>query len=185
MVGSKGRGSNMTALVKACRSGQVPAEVSVVIASGAGSDAEKAAIDLGVPTAVVTPGDRYGERLVEALEGCDWLCLAGFLRILPGEVLQKFPDRVLNIHPSLLPKFGGKGMYGHHVHEAVLAAGETESGCTVHFVNERYDEGAVLLQKRCPVEPDDSAETLAAKVLKLEHQAFAEALSKVIHERSC
>ena len=76
-------------------------------------------------------------------------------------------------------------MYGHHVHEAVLAAGETESGCTVHFVNERYDEGAVLLQKRCPVEPDDSAETLAAKVLKLEHQAFAEALSKVIHERSC
>jgi phosphoribosylglycinamide formyltransferase-1 len=104
--------------------------------------------------------------------------------VLPLEVLSLFPNRVLNIHPALLPKFGGKGMYGHHVHEAVLAAGEAESGCSVHFVNERYDEGAVILQKVCPVLPDDTPDTLAARVLVLEHQAYPEALAKVIRDRS-
>jgi phosphoribosylglycinamide formyltransferase-1 len=184
IVGSKGRGSNMAALVKACQSGLVPAEVVLVVASGHGSDAEKTAQDLGVPTLVVPAGENYGERLSSTLKDCDWLCLAGFLRILPGEVLKLFPDRVLNIHPSLLPKFGGKGMYGHHVHEAVLAAGERESGCTVHYVNEHYDDGKIILQKRCVVEPGDTPETLAARVLVLEHKAYPEALAKVIDERS-
>lgn len=172
----------MAALVRACREGTVPAEVSLVVASGANSGAEAVARELGVETAVVLPGDAYGERLVQALGACDWVCLAGFLRILPREVLERFPNRVLNIHPSLLPKFGGKGMFGHHVHEAVLTAGETESGCTVHYVNEKYDDGAVILQRSCAVMPDDTPDTLADRVLKLEHQLYAEALAKVIRE---
>jgi formyltetrahydrofolate-dependent phosphoribosylglycinamide formyltransferase len=185
MVGSKGRGSNMSALVAACREGKVPAEVALVVASGSNSDAEKVAQGLGIPSCVVLPGERYGERLAEALIGCEWLCLAGFLRILPAEVLAQFPNRVLNIHPSLLPKFGGKGMYGHHVHEAVIAAGESESGCTVHFVNEKYDDGAIILQRKVSLEAGETPESLAAKVLKLEHELYAEALTKVIHDRSC
>lgn len=95
-----------------------------------------------------------------------------------------FPDRVLNIHPSLLPKYGGKGMYGIRVHEAVLAAGDSESGCTVHLVNEVYDDGAVLVQLRCPVEPGDTPETLAARVLECEKQAFPMAINKVLDGRT-
>jgi len=184
LVGPKGRGSNMAAIVRACQSGLVPATVAVVIAPLSGTQAEATATELGVPVASVAPGEEYGARLIQALGDCEWLCLAGFLRILPIEVLNHFPDQVLNIHPSLPPKFGGKGMYGHHVHEAVLAAGESVSGCSVHLVNEKYDDGAVILQKSCPVEPGDTPETLAARVLKLEHQAYPEALAKVILERT-
>jgi len=183
MVGPRGRGSNMAALIQACRRGDVPAEVAVVIAPADGSEALALATSLGVETRVVPPGESYGERLLEVLADSDWLCLAGFLRILPKEVLDAFRDRVLNIHPSLLPKFGGKGMYGHHVHEAVIEAGESESGCTVHLVNEQYDDGAIVLEKRCPVLSDDTPETLAARVLTLEHVAYAEALAKVIYDR--
>jgi formyltetrahydrofolate-dependent phosphoribosylglycinamide formyltransferase len=184
MVGPRGRGSNMRALIEACLDGTVPAHVGVVIAPASNTNAETTAVSLGVRTQVVPPGDGYGERLLAALDSSDWLCLAGFLRILPKDVLDRFPNRVLNIHPSLLPKFGGKGMYGHHVHEAVLAAGETQSGCTVHFVNERYDDGAIVLRKVCPVLPDDSPDTLAARILVLEHQAYPEALAQVIRDRS-
>ena len=174
----------MAAIVRACQSGLVPASVAVVIAPVVGTQAEVTATALGVPVTVVAPGDEYGGRLINALDGCEWLCLAGFLRILPAEVLNHLPDRVLNIHPSLLPKFGGKGMYGHHVHEAVLAAGEDQSGCSVHLVNEKYDDGAVILQKSCPVEPGDTPDTLAARVLKLEHETYPEALAKVIFEQT-
>ena len=185
MVGPHGRGSNMASIVRACQRGDVPGEVRIVVPSGPDSGAESVAKDLGISTQVVLPGDEYGQRLLEALKGCEWLCLAGYLRFLPTEVLQQFPRRVLNIHPSLLPKFGGKGMYGKRVHEAVIKAGEKESGCTVHIVTERYDEGPIVLQKVCPVLPNDSAEALAERVLKLEHQAFPEALTKVILDRSC
>jgi phosphoribosylglycinamide formyltransferase-1 len=184
MVGPHGRGSNMAAIVRACQRGEVPGTVLVVVPSGPNSGAESVAQELRVRTEVVLPGDEYASRLLGALKGCEWLCLAGYLRILPTEVLAHFSNRVLNIHPSLLPKFGGKGMYGRRVHEAVLAAGATESGCSVHIVTEVYDDGPVILQKSCPVLPDDSAETLAERVLKLEHLAYPEALAKVIYDRS-
>ena len=100
--------------------------------------------------------------------------------LLPQEVVRRYEGRILNIHPALLPKYGGKGMYGIHVHEAVIAAGEKESGCSIHFVNERYDEGAVLLQKKCPVLPDDTPESLAERVLDLEHTAYPEALKMLV-----
>lgn len=100
----------------------------------------------------------------------DWVVLAGFLWLVPADFVAAYRGRILNIHPSLLPKFGGKGMHGSHVHEAVLAAGERESGITIHLVDERYDEGAPLLQARCPVRPTDTPATLAARVLQLEHR---------------
>ena len=114
--------------------------------------------------------------------GVKWICLAGYTRLLPKEVLDAYQNHVLNIHPALLPKYGGKGMYGMNVHVTVLGSGDLESGCTVHFVSEQYDEGAIILQRRVPVLPDDTPETLAHRVLEQEHIAYAEALAKVIHD---
>ncbi len=176
----------MRALAEACASGAVKAVVGVVVAPADGSRAVTTARELGL-TVEILPSKHpdYARRLLGVLRdaGVEWVCLAGYMRLLPIEVLQAFPDRVLNIHPALLPKFGGKGMYGMHVHEAVLSSGETESGCTVHLVNERYDEGRIVLQKRCPVEPGDTPEALAARVLDLEHVAYPEALALVIGDR--
>jgi len=171
----------MAAIIRACQSGEVPATVQIVVAPKEGLNALETARSLGVPVAVVSPDqDGYGERLAEALRGCDVVCLAGYLRLLPSQVLEQFPGKVLNVHPALLPRFGGKGMYGIRVHEAVLAAGETVSGATVHLVDERYDEGQVLVQLRCPVLPNDNPETLAARVLKEEHAAYVQALRKLL-----
>ncbi|AIE85561.1 phosphoribosylglycinamide formyltransferase [Fimbriimonas ginsengisoli] len=183
LVGPRGRGSNMAALARACAEGRLDADVKRVVAASAEAPALGVAREMGLPTAVVAPGEHYTEELLGAFAGCDVLCLAGFLRLIPDAVLHSFPKGVLNIHPSLLPKFGGKGMYGLRVHKAVLEAGELESGCTVHLVTSEYDEGPVVLQKRCPVEPGDTPETLAARVLKLEHQAFPEAVAMVLRGR--
>jgi len=136
---------------------------------------------MGLDVAIVPPTEEgYGTAMKDALAGCDWVCLAGYLRLLPVEVLRAFPGRILNIHPALLPKFGGKGMYGSRVHEAVLNAGETESGATVHFVNERYDEGEIVVQFKCPVLKKDTPQTLAGRVLALEHGAYVRALKQLL-----
>lgn len=111
----------------------------------------------------------------------DWIILAGYLRLIPTELVQAFPDRMINLHPALLPKFGGKGMYGHHVHEAVIEAGEKESGITIHFVNAQYDKGAILAQFRCHVSPDDTPTTLYQnKIQYLEHNYFPVVVEKTI-----
>lgn len=180
LVGAKGRGSNMAALLAACAEDTIPAAACRVVAPREGTEA--AANASGVEVAVVEPGEGYGARLVEALVGATIVCLAGFTRLLPSDVLWAFPGRVLNIHPSLLPRHGGPGMYGLRVHEAVLAAGDAESGCTVHYVTERYDEGGIVLQARCAVHEGDTPETLAARVLTLEHQTYPEAVRRVLTE---
>ena len=177
LVGAKGRGSNMAALLSAC-GGAIPALPYRVVAPREGTDAAMNAGETAVD--VVLPGERYGERLRAALEGATVVCLAGFTRLLPSEVLAAFPGRVLNVHPSLLPRHGGPGMYGLRVHEAALAAGDAESGCTVHHVTERYDEGGIVMQARCPVLADDTPESLAARVLELEHRVYPQAVSRVI-----
>lgn len=110
------------------------------------------------------------QSLIEREFRPDLIVLAGFLWLVPAGLVMAYAGRILNIHPSLLPKFGGRGMHGHHVHEAVLAARETESGMTIHLVNEHYDDGATLFQARCPVRPADTPTTLAARVLTLEHR---------------
>lgn len=110
----------------------------------------------------------------------DLVVLAGFLRLIPAAVVQAFPDRIVNIHPALLPKFGGKGMYGDRVHAAVIAAGETESGITIHKVNEHYDEGEHLFQAKCPVVPSDTPETLAARIHALEHVHYPQVVEQLV-----
>lgn len=129
------------------------------------------------------PVESYAARLIDALEGIDWVCLAGFMRLVPSSVISKFPKRMLNIHPALLPKFGGKGMFGIHVHEAVIAAKEKESGCTVHYVSENYDEGEIILRAKCSVLASDTPATLAERVLSLEHMTYFRALQRAIEER--
>lgn len=180
IVGAKGRGSNMAALARHIEADS-ELEIVNVIAPKPDAPALQTAKDLGLETVVVPYGETFESDLLEALKDVDWICLAGFLRHLPPAAVHRWNGRILNIHPALLPKFGGKGMYGMHVHEAVIAAGETESGCSVHFVTEEYDEGDVYMQAKCPVLPDDTPETLAARVLALEHETYYKALKAAIH----
>lgn len=122
------------------------------------------------------------DRITQLLQqqGIDLIVLAGFMWLMPAGLVQAFPDRIVNIHPALLPKFGGKGMYGHFVHEAVVAAQETESGITIHFVNEHYDEGAPIFQAHCPVVPTDTPDDVARKVQALEHDHYPRVVAEVL-----
>jgi len=113
----------------------------------------------------------------------DFVVLAGFLLLVPQKLIRAFPDAIVNIHPALLPKFGGKGMYGRHVHEAVIAAQERESGITIHFVNEKYDDGAHILQSTCPITENDTPDTLAEKIHQLEYEYFPKAIERVVNKK--
>jgi phosphoribosylglycinamide formyltransferase-1 len=122
-----------------------------------------------------------GEVLAFLLENkIDFIVLAGFLLKIPDIIIRAYPYKILNIHPALLPKFGGKGMYGSHVHEAVVANRETESGITIHYVNENYDEGQIVFQAKCEVLPTDTPEDVAVKVHELEYRYFPEVIKKII-----
>lgn len=156
--------------------------VAVVIASRASAGVIKRVEHLHVPCRVVTSaGFASGEALQVLQEyKTDFVVLAGFLLRIPDAILHAYPKRMVNIHPSLLPKFGGKGMYGIHVHEAVLKAGEEESGITIQYINERYDEGDYIFQARCPVLPDDTPEALAERVHQLEYQYYPEVIEKLV-----
>lgn len=128
----------------------------------------------------------YTDQIIDFLktEKVDMLVLAGFLLKVPEALIRAYPDRIINIHPALLPKFGGKGMYGMHVHRAVIEAGEKESGITVHYVNEEYDKGRSILQVKCLVESGETPESLSAKIQELEHHYFPKAVDKAIAEIS-
>ena len=127
-----------------------------------------------VPSYVFKKSDFENGKVTEFLreKAIDFIVLAGFLLKIPENLLKAYPDKIINIHPALLPKFGGKGMYGSHIHEAVVASGEKESGITIHYVNENYDEGQIIFQARCPVLPADSPDDVAAKVHALEYEFF-------------
>lgn len=181
LIGPKGRGSNMLALAARIKlDDSMVVQKVVTPRSDAPGALAALAEGLRVETVPYLDAVPYEERLAAELADCDWVCLAGYMKLLPSSVLSSHQGRILNIHPALLPKFGGKGMYGMHVHEAVIAAGETESGCTIHFVSAEYDEGEIILQARCRVEIDDSPEELAARVLRLEHETYYRALKKVV-----
>jgi phosphoribosylglycinamide formyltransferase-1 len=113
----------------------------------------------------------------------DFVVLAGFLLLIPQKLIRAFPDAIINIHPALLPKFGGKGMYGNYVHEAVIAAEEKESGITIHFVNEKYDDGVPILQATCPIAEHDTSDTLAKKIHQLEYEHFPKTIERVLLQR--
>lgn len=168
-----GGGRTLQNLLDRIADGRLAAEVVAVVSDREGAFGIERAARAGVPTLVSGDADAVYAFLRE--RQVELVCLAGYLRLLP--IAEDFRGRVLNIHPALLPKFGGKGFYGDRVHRAVLEAGETESGCTVHHADDRYDEGAIVLQKRVPVLPDDTAETLAARVFQAECEAYPKAIS--------
>ena len=147
-------------------------EVVLVVSNKATAGGLTMAAERGIPTLVVRRADwKQGEELLRGLRGfaVDLIVLAGFLWLIPPYLVKAFPNKIINIHPALLPKYGGKGMYGRHVHEAVRAAGEVESGITIHYVNERYDEGNIIYQAAVRLDPEDTAEQIAERVLRLEH----------------
>jgi phosphoribosylglycinamide formyltransferase 1 len=168
-VAISGRGSNLEALLRALDA-TAPAQIALVL-----SDREAAGLALArerkIPAEVLSNATdaRAWLSLLERFR-IDLVVLAGFLKLVPREVIAAYRGRILNIHPALLPAFGGKGMFGHRVHEAVLASGAHETGATVHLVDEAYDHGATLAQARVPVLPGDTPELLAQRVLELEHR---------------
>lgn len=183
LVGTKGRGSNMANLIEAGRDGRMNAQVALVVSPQHSTPAVEKAHQLNTPVKVHGYKDPdYATDLLNTLEAhqIDIVCLAGYMTLLPTVVLNRFPERVLNIHPALLPKFGGKGMYGMRVHTAVLEAAEETSGCTVHYVTEEYDEGAPIIQLEVDVHQDDTPETLAARVNEAEMKAYPQAVNTVL-----
>ena len=192
-----GGGTNLQTLIdyEAEHKVDCPYEIVVVISDHKDAFALERAQKAGIPTAVTSPFSVMGKDVAQnatrdekrlavsnaMLEYCQKygaqiIVEAGCLTVLSGDILKNYANRIINLHPALLPKFGGVGMWGHHVHEAVLAAGETESGCTVHLVNEVCDGGEILLQKKVPVLPDDTPETLYARIAPKEHEALLEGL---------
>jgi phosphoribosylglycinamide formyltransferase-1 len=169
-VAISGRGSNLEALLQALGPG-APAEVVLVVGDRSEADGLKLARDRGVPVEVLTnPTEAAGWLRLLGRYRADLVVLAGYLQLVPAPVIEAYRGRIINIHPALLPSFGGKGMYGLRVHRAVLASGARETGATVHLVDEVYDRGAVLAQARVPILPGDTPERLAARVLETEHR---------------
>jgi formyltetrahydrofolate-dependent phosphoribosylglycinamide formyltransferase len=175
-VAVSGRGSNLLALLRSLGPG-APARVVLVLSDRPGAGALERAREHRVPAEVLSDPTDAAEWLTKLeRHRTELLVLAGYLKLVPAPVITRFRDRILNIHPALLPAFGGKGMYGHRVHQAVLASGAKESGATVHLVDEAYDRGPVLGQVRVPVLPDDTPDRLAARVLEVEHRLLPAAV---------
>lgn len=178
---ASGSGSNAQRLAEHFK-GHPTAEVVLIGCDQPGAGVLQRAWDLHVPSFLFNGAQLRDGTLLRELQGqrIDLVVLAGFMRLIPADMVRAFPDRIVNIHPALLPKYGGKGMYGHHVHEAVIAAREQESGITIHLVNERYDEGEHLFQASCPVLPDDTPDTLAARIHALEHAHYPQVVDSLI-----
>ncbi len=176
-----GGGTTMVNLQQRIERAALDARIVHVVASNAGAGGIDKANAMHLPVTVVARRQFHStEAFSEAVfgvvrdAGAELVVLAGFLSLL--KIPDDYAHRVMNIHPALLPKFGGQGMYGRHVHEAVLAAGETESGCTVHFADNQYDHGPIILQRTCEVKPDDTPDTLAERVMAEERIAYPQAI---------
>jgi phosphoribosylglycinamide formyltransferase-1 len=186
---ASGRGSNVRALIRGIASKNIPADIVLVISNNSSAGVLDIAREAGITAKHISEKqfasyDEFSDAVCRALDEAHagMIVLAGYMKKLPPAVCKKFPGKILNIHPALLPAFGGKGMFGIHVHEAVLASGASESGATVHLVDEEYDRGKILLQEKVPVLPGDTPETLAARVLELEHKILPEAVARMVKQ---
>ena len=182
-----GGGTNLQALIDTCAKGTLKAEIKAVISNNSKAYGLDRARQAGLETfhisrIVYSDEEDYQNALMDVLEEfeIDLVVLAGYMKLLPSVVVKKYYGRIINIHPALLPKYGGKGMYGMKVHEAVLQSGDKFSGATVHMVDDKYDQGPILIQRRVPVQNGDTPETLAARVLEVEHQILPQAVSLFI-----
>lgn len=179
---ASGSGSNAENIVHYF-SGSSEFQFPLIISNQTNAYIHKRAETLKIPSFTFTKEQFFDAKPVLELlteYNIDAIVLAGFLLKIPTLLIQHFPDKIINIHPALLPKFGGKGMYGARVHQAVKEAGETETGITIHYVNENYDDGNILFQARCPISADDTAEMIAAKVHLLEHEYYPQVIEKIL-----
>ena len=186
---ASGRGSNMQAVIDACKSGRLAAKPRVVISNNSGSGALARASQEGIPCYHLSGRTHPDPAQLDAAilnallhHETELVILAGYMKKLGPRTLERYAGRIINIHPALLPKFGGLGMYGARVHQAVLAAGEKETGVTIHMVDAQYDTGAIVAQCRVPVLADDTVESLAQRVLEQEHRFLVETIGKIVSE---
>lgn len=179
---ASGAGSNAEQVLKFFRS-HPAIKVALVVSNRSNAGVLDIAKAYGVPTVIVGKSELYeSNHIVEILRNFEinFIVLAGFLLKVPAVLVELFPDKIINIHPALLPKFGGKGMYGIHVHQAVKDGNETETGITIHYVNEHYDEGNIIFQASCAILPTDEVDTIRQKVQKLEHEHFPIVIEKLL-----
>ena len=179
---ASGTGSNAKKIVEYFKDHQ-SIKVGLVVSNKEKAPVLDMARSNDIPTLVIDRDLFYNnENILKklAIYSIDFVVLAGFLLLVPKYLIRKFHHRIVNIHPALLPKYGGKGMYGMNVHKAVKAANEKQSGITIHYVNENYDEGEILFQETCPITPEDSPESIAHKVLQLEHQHYSKVIENIL-----
>lgn len=179
---ASGSGSNAENIIRYFE-GNEGINVRLIIANKSDAYILQRAENLGVPALVFLKKDwETAENILAALReyDIDFIVLAGFLLRVPDALLHAYPNKIINIHPALLPKYGGKGMYGDRVHQAVVAAGDTESGITIHYINEEYDEGEMIAQFKCTVNPNDTYEEVATKVHALEYEHFPKVIEEVL-----
>ncbi len=182
---ASGTGSNATRIVDYFDP-VADIEVGLIVSNRANAGVLTMAEDREIPSMIIDRTYFYDSNqiLFELKHRCiDLIVLAGFLWLVPSYLVHKYKDRMVNIHPALLPKYGGKGMYGMHVHQAVKDKGERESGITIHYVNEKFDDGAIIYQASCHLDPEDSPGEIREKVLQLEHQYFAPVIEKILRDQ--
>lgn len=183
VIFASGAGSNAAAIIAWCKSSG-KAAVKLIVCNKPGAGVLQIAERDGIATMLINKQTPEQELIDELKKHTPSLVvLAGYLWKIPAGMTHEFANRIINIHPALLPNYGGKGMYGHHVHEAVIAAGEKESGITIHYVNEAYDEGNIIVQARCRVQAGEPADALAARIHKLEHFFFPRTIEYLLQEQ--
>jgi formyltetrahydrofolate-dependent phosphoribosylglycinamide formyltransferase len=189
-VFASGRGSNFRAILEQVHTGFIPAGVVLCITNNPNAGAIDIARGDDIPVKIIIPKNfpdatAYNDAILkEVLEAkVDYIILAGYLKLIGRQIIDAYPDRIINIHPALLPSFGGKGMYGHHVHEAVFASGARVSGVTVHLVNNEYDAGPIVLQTAVSIDDVRSPDEIADRVLAVEHKIYSEAVKLLVEER--
>lgn len=178
-----GGGSNLKAVIDAIANQSLNAEIACVIADRQCAGIEHAfaaGLNFVLIDRKLEP-KRFNAEFIHAAQGSDWIVLAGFLTIISTEIVEHFPKKIINLHPSLLPAYGGKGMYGKHVHQAVIAAGERETGASIHYVDGGIDTGAIIAQTRLAVLPQDTPASLQARLAPYEHQLLIQTLSQLVN----
>ena len=180
---ASGSGSNAEKIAKYFQN-VTDKQVSLILSNNPNAFVLERAKSLGIPSVVFTKKEFVeSDKVLKILRDneIDFLVLAGFLLLVPQHLVDAYPNKIVNIHPALLPKYGGKGMYGDKVHQAVREAGDAESGITIHYVNSRYDEGQIIFQARCPVTEKDTPESIAQKVHELEYQHYPQVIEQLIN----
>ena len=181
---ASGSGTNVENIVNFFKDDQ-DTQISMILTNNPKAYVIQRAEKLGIPVRIFNRNDFYNNStIIDLLKKIkpDLIVLAGFLWLIPENMIKAFPDKIINIHPALLPKYGGKGMYGSKVHEAVVANKEKESGITIHYVNERYDEGNIIFQAKCEVLPTDTPDEVANKVHGLEYKHFPRVIARLLKE---